>query len=283
MSQALKQAMNLLRSNVMPRRQEIDRWENIRAGGEAILTIPVGPTYWAIEFITNMSLDNIDYFQFKLNGRPHIHITPKEMKALALEAGLHWNDTRPTLYFGDPSMLTWEGQFLKTMVTKVTDTWKCYVRIKPEVANPEITSNALTTPSEPERYFLPEIISTSYRAGRAGFNDISVDNEADFYVTRALFSGADLEHIEIKRDGTTYLKGSCADLDEDLRRFKRVPQADTLTLDFVQQGFGALGAFHKLAPKGDLTFRLKKTAAGDVPVLLEGVRQVVALPEPQEA
>ncbi|WGW00344.1 major capsid protein P2 [Vibrio sp. YMD68] len=279
MSQALRQAMNMLRSNVMPRRHEIDRWENIRAGGEAILTIPVGPTYWAIEFIlNNLALTDIEYFQFKLNGRPHIHVTPQEMKKLAQEAGIHWDDSRPTLYFGDPSMLTWEGQFLKTMVTKVTDTWKCYVRIKSGVTNPEITSNALTTPSEPERYFLPEIISTSYRAGRAGFNDINIDNEADFYVSRLFMEGSDLEHIEIKRDGTTFLKGSVEDIDADLRRFKRVPQTDNLILDFVQQGFGALGVFNKMAPMGDLVFRVKKASAGDFPVLIEGVRQVTAFP-----
>ncbi|WP_234494850.1 major capsid protein P2 [Vibrio maritimus] len=282
MSQALKQAMNMLRANVMPRRQEIDRWENIRAGGEAILTIPVGPTYWAIEFILkNLALSDIEYFQFKLNGRPHIHVTPQEMKKLAVEAGIHWDDTRPTLYFGDPSMLTWEGQFLKTMVTKVTDTWKCYVRIKSGVSNPEITSNALTTPSEPERYFLPEIISTSFRAGRAGYNDINIDNEPDFYVSRLFMEGSDLNHIEIKRDGSTFLKGTRDDLDEDLKRFKRTPQANNLTLDFVQQGFGALGVFHKMAPQGDLVFRVHKGAAGDFPVLIEGVRQVSAFPTPK--
>jgi len=274
----LKAAIRALMSNQLPRRQSIDRWDNVLAGKEAILTIPVGPTYYMVEIGHNLNLTDIEYIQFKLNGKPHIFVTPQELKDLATEAGIHWNDNRICIYFGDPSMTSLEGQFLGEMVTKITDTWKCYVKLKAGVASPVLTASALTMPAQPERYFLPEIISTSMKAARGGYNDISVPSESDFFVRRIFMSGADIEELEIKIDGTTYTKGTAADFNEDLQRFKRTPIADTFVFDPVQQGFGALGVFHQYAPGGNLVYRVKKTNAGDFPVLIEGVRMVKPLP-----
>lgn len=283
MSQQLKAAIRALMSNQLPRSQDIDRWENVQAGKEAILTIPVGPTYYKVEIGHNLALsaNEIEYISFKLNGKVHIWATPAELKKMALQAGLDWSDDRITIYFGDPSMTSLEGQFLGEMVTKITDTWKCYVKIKSGVGSPVLTARALTMPSQGERYFLPEIISTSYRANKSGFNDIRVDSESDFFVRRLFMTGAtgtDLKSIEIKQSGTTYMKATRADLDKDLKEFKRVPIAGDMVVDFVQQGFGALGVFHQYDPSGDLIFRVDKAAAGDFPVLVDGIRMVKALP-----
>ncbi|MGD8172620.1 major capsid protein P2 [Vibrio sp. TRT 21S02] len=284
MSQQLKAAVRALMANVIPRSQDIDRWENVQAGKEAILTIPVGPTYFKVEIGHNLSLatNDIEYISFKLNGKVHIWATPAELKKMAVEAGLEWQDDRITVYFGDPSMTSLEGQFLGEMVTKITDSWKCYVKLKSGVAAPVLTARALTMPAQPERYFLPEIISTSLRANKAGFNDIQVDSESDFFVRRLFMTGADaadLKSIEIKQNNTTFMKGTKADLDKDLKEFKRVPVAADLVVDFVQQGFGALGIFHQYDPSGNLVYRIEKAAAGDFGVLIDGVRMVKQLPK----
>lgn len=279
----LKAAVRALMSNQLPRSQDIDRWENVQAGKEAILTIPAGPTYFKVEIGHNLdlALNEIEYISFKLNGKVHIWATPAELKKMALEAGLDWSDDRITVYFGDPSMTSLEGQFMGEMVTKITDSWKCYVKLKAGVASPQLTARALTMPAQPERYFLPEIISTSYRANKAGFNDIPVDSEKDFFVRRIFMTGADaadLKDIEIKLAGTTYMKATRADLDHDLKEFKRAPVAGDMVIDFVQQGFGALGVFHQYDPSGNIIFRINKAASGDFPVLIDGVRMVKALP-----
>lgn len=283
MSNQLRAAVRALMSNQLPRSQDIDRWENVQAGKEAILTIPVGPTYFKVEIAHNLDLsaNEIEYVAFKLNGKQHIWATPAELKKMALEAGLDWSDDRIAIYFGDPSMTSLEGQFMGEMVTKISDTWKCYVKLKAGVVAPQLTARALTMPSQPERYFLPEIISTSYRANKAGFNDIQVDSEQDFFVRRLFMKGAnasDIKSLEIKQSGTTYMKGTKADLDKDLKEFKRVPVADELVVDFVQQGFGALGVFHQYDSGGDLIFRVDKATLGDFPVLIDGIRMVKPLP-----
>ncbi len=279
MSQQIKAAVRAMMSNQMPRRQVIDNWSNVGAGKEAINVMQSGPTYWKVEIKHNMALTDIEYIAFKLNGKVHIWATPAELKKMAQEAGIQWDDSRITIYFGDPSMTSLEGQFLGEMVTKLTDSWKCIVKIKSGVVGPELSMSAMTMPAQSERYFLPEIISTSIRANKAGYNDIAVDSEQDFFVRRLFMDVTDISEIEIKVDNSTYTKATWAELDKDLRDFNRVPIANNVVVDFVQQGFGALGIFHQYAPGGNLVYRVNKTAVGDIPVLIDGLRLVQPLPQ----
>jgi hypothetical protein len=250
-------------------------------GQRGHIEIQAGMTIQSIELITDITdAAKIKKITLELNGDPIVQLTGADVlmmqafKKCFVEAG------RYVIDFADKKYRTKNGIRSGELVTLPTDEVLLFVELADDENNPAFAIRARTwiTAAQSVRYFIPRIYSTTYDASTSGDNDLVWKNgNMNRFIRRLHLKAADIKRFTVYRDDTK--RHDVRDVDNifDLKTNDLAPQAGYFHFDPTQLGLGIDGLFPTYAQK-ELKFVLNKTDAGAVPLLVEMLEQVRALP-----
>lgn len=246
--------------------------------------IVVGPTYQAIEIITNITdLALITNVMLELNGRPIVNLSAIELKTLI--EGYSKRDRaagRIVIPFYRPESRTMEGMRMGELVTLPTDNLTLTVTLgDTQAVVPTLRARALVTPSQPVRYFLPLLDSVDFNTPASGENVWSWnDRRASLFIRRLHFKADanDMTYLRTYRDDLKVFEASAVDNTQDLTEGGDNAQvAGYFHFDPAHIGFALQGLYPTIAAK-ELLFKYTKTNSGSMHVVRELLEQVQALP-----
>jgi len=258
-------------------------------GEKGHIEIVPGATIQSIELITDITAKTkIKRVSLDLNGSEIVALTGSDLKMLEAYKDAAGEDGRYVINFADMLYRTKNGIRSGELVTLPTDEINLFVELEADATGsapaPTIRGRTWVTAAQPARYFIPKIYSTNYDASASGDNDLIWKNGSiQRFIRRIHFKTGTISRLAIWRDQKKVHDLRDADNKFDLKRNKLVPQTNYFHFDPTQLGLGLDGLFPTFA-REELKFVLNKTSAGSVPMLVEMLEQVQALPvKPQAA
>lgn len=281
----MSQILAMIRGIYNPKPHELNPMNAVGYGQKANLRLVTGPTYQNIEIIHNVDVTDILKVSMTLGGKEFVSLTGPDLLELAKQRKLYTQTGRLVIPFANPQMRTRQGVRAGELVTLENDHIMIYVELKTAAAAadntvvPEIKLRAHTTASQPDRFFLPRLFTMDWTANQGGETPFDwQDRDPRRSLRRIIMQATDIEKVEIKRDDLVEFEATAADNSFDLNSNDRSPLTDSYVLDFLMYGFGEDGRFPTMARKS-LDFRLTKTAAGNIRLIVDQIEQLKALPQ----
>lgn len=274
--------MELLNTKFAPRPKELDPVEGVGWGNRASLRLVAGPTYHSIELVTDITdPKDIERVEVSLNGSAKYSISGETLVALQAHRKAFAQDGRYIISFGDPTLRTKIGVRQTDLVTLGGEIWFIHITLKNKSSDtkaPSIRARAHLLPAQSVRYYLPRLYELTWFAGAAGRTPFDfAERSPALNLKRIHFLDNSVERVRVVRDTFEEINVTKADNAFDLAQAKKEQNANWFSLDFIRYGFGADGMLNTAA-RSQLTFELEKTQTGSIPVIVEAVEQVNALP-----
>ncbi|PKG39706.1 major capsid protein P2 [Psychromonas sp. Urea-02u-13] len=281
----MSQLLAFNRGRYAPKPHELNPMNAVGYGQKANLRLVCGPTYQNIEIKHNLNVTDILKVSMTLGGKEFVSLTGVELNELAKQRKLYVEAGRLVIPFSNPQMRTRQGVRAGELVTLENDHIMIYVELKTSASAsdseivPEIKLRAQTTQAQPERFFLPRLFTLDWTANQSGETPFDwQDRDPRRTLRRLIFQAPDITKVEIKRDDLVEFESTSADNSFDLISNGRSPLTNAYVLDFLQYGFAEDGRFPTFARKS-LDFRITKTNAGNIRLLVDQIEQVKALPQ----
>ncbi|MGF1713287.1 major capsid protein P2 [Photobacterium chitinilyticum] len=281
--------MELLSTPFAPRPKELDPVEGVGWGNRASLRLVAGPTYHSIELVTDITdPSDIERVEVALNGTPKYSISGETLVELQAHRKNYAEPGRYIVSFGDPTLRTKIGVRQTDLVTLGGEIWFVYITLKSKPAvdadgkailAPCIRARAHVLPSQSVRYYMPRLYEITWHAAATGRTPFDFSERSPaLNLKRIHFKDGSIERVRVVRDDLEELNVTKEDNAFDLAQSKKEQCVGWFSLDFIRYGFGADGMLNTAARK-QLAFELDKNKVGSVPVIIEAVEQVNALPE----
>jgi len=256
-------------------------------GSKGHFTIDTGMTIgefeWIVTGTTNAEAEHI-LFDIKLNNESIIELNGAEIHQFMRDYhGRKVQAGRFTIPLADMLYRTKEGIQSSELVTKPEDRLIVHVTFGNAITgNPGIRMRLRETPSQPERYFVPRIYSSSFDLLSSGRNKWKFPRfGVDKFIRRIHFQMAGINAVNIFQSDKNQNEMVLADNNYDLENIgKKVPQANTFTVDSTMYGLGLDGLQTTI---NKLQYELDVDAAGKVDYLVEMLEQVKDLPTPDNS
>ncbi|MGF1702519.1 major capsid protein P2 [Photobacterium makurazakiensis] len=274
--------MELLQTKFAPRPKELDPVEGVGWGNRASLRLVSGPTYHSIELITDITdAKDIERVEVSLNGSAKISVSGETLVKLQAHRKNYAEQGRYILSFGDPTLRTKIGVRQTDLVTLGGEIWFIHITLKAkdgDVATPTIRARAHVLPAQATRYYMPRIYEITWFAAATGRTPFDfAERSPALNLKRIHFLDDSIDRIRVVRDTFEEINVTKIDNAFDLAQSKKEQNQGWFSLDFIRYGFGADGMLNTAA-RSQLTFELDKNKVGSVPVIVEAVEQVNALP-----
>ena len=281
----MSQILAMIRGRYAPKPHELNPLNGVGYGQKANLRIVAGPTYQSIEIKHNVAITDILKVSMTLAGKEFVSLTGPDLKELATQRKIYTQDGRLIIPFANPQMRTRQGVRAGELVTLENDHIMIYIELKTAAAAadntvvPEIKLRAHTTAPQADRYFLPRLFTQDWTANQGGETPFDwQDRDPRRSLRRIILQAADILRVEIKRDDLVEFEATTEDNAFDLQCNERSPLVDSYVLDFLACGFGEDGRFPTYARKS-LDFRIDKTAAGNIRLIVDMIEQLKDLPQ----
>lgn len=278
------QLIDIAINGFKPQPLELRPFNTSQKNAKNQLELVTGPTYQAIEIITNITdLSKIPNVLLELNGRPIVNVSAAELKTLIEGYSKRQRAAgRIVIPFYRPECRTLEGMRMGELVTLPTDNLTLSVTVGDtgDIA-PTLRARALVTPSQSNRYFLPIIDAVDFNTPASGENVYPWnDRRSSLFIRRLHFKADanDITHLRVYRDDLKTFEASAEDNTADLVEGGDNAQVEGyFHFDPAHIGFAMQGLYPTIAQK-ELLFKYTKTAAGSVHVVRELLEQVQPLP-----
>ncbi|MEZ9523397.1 major capsid protein P2 [Enterovibrio norvegicus] len=273
--------MQILLTPFAPRPKELDPIEGVGWGQRAALRLVSGPTYHKLELVTNITNPaDIERVEVTLNGSAVWSVSGDTLVKMQHHGKHFAEEGRYVLNFGDNKHRTKIGVRQGDLVTLQGEIWFVYIQLKAKngAAAPDMRARAKVLPSQDERFYLPRVYELTWHASSTGRTPFDWAERSPFLnIKRIHFKDASVERVRILRDRVEEFNSRKVDNAFDLAESEREQNPDWFSVDFTQDGFGADGMLNTAA-REQLQFELDKTQTGSVPVIVEALEQVKALP-----
>jgi hypothetical protein len=274
--------MELINTPFAPRAKELDPIEGVGWGNRCSLRLVAGPTYHDLELVTNITdpLD-IERIEVTLNGKPIISASGTTFSKVLKHKKTFGEDGRYIIPFGESEFRTKMGVRQSDLVTLQGEIWFVYITLKAKDAGtpaPSMRMRAHVLPSQSTRYYMPRLYELTWFASATGRTPFDfAERSPALNLKRIHFLDASVERVRIIRDDIEEYNATKIDNAYDLAASEQEQNAGWFSVDFTRYGFGADGMLNTAATR-QLAFELDKSAVGSVPVIIEAVEQVTALP-----
>jgi hypothetical protein len=274
--------MELINTPFAPRAKELDPIEGVGWGNRCSLRLVAGPTYHDLELVTNITdpLD-IERIEVTLNGKPIISASGTTFSKVLKHKKTFGEDGRYIIPFGESEFRTKMGVRQSDLVTLQGEIWFVYITLKAKDAGtpaPSMRMRAHVLPSQSTRYYMPRLYELTWFASATGRTPFDfAERSPALNLKRIHFLDASVERVRIIRDDIEEYNATKIDNAYDLAASEQEQNTDWFSVDFTRYGFGADGMLNTAATR-QLAFELDKSAVGSVPVIIEAVEQVTALP-----
>ncbi len=256
-------------------------------GSPGHFTLDTGMTIGEFDFIvtgtTNAEAEHI-HFDVKLNNESIIELNGAEVhKFMRDYHGRKVQAGRFTIPLADMLYRTKEGIQSAELVTLPSDRLIIHVKFGTEiVGTPGIELRLRETPSQPVRYFVPRIFSSSFDLLSSGRNKWKFPRfGVDKFIRRIHFQMAGINAVNIFQSDKVQNEMKLADNNYDLENIgKKTPQANTFTVDSTMYGLGLDGLQTTI---NKLQYELDVANAGKVDYMVEMLEQVKDLPVAKSA
>jgi hypothetical protein len=253
--------------------------EGIARGEKATVRLQNGPTYQELVIESNIAPDMISKFTVDIGGVYQIGeilaVTGEEAYMLEKYHGRNQVAYKYVLAFGSTEGRTDKGQLFSGLVTLPSDNIILGIELKASTSTvvPTFTGWAFASAAQPVRVLVPQIksqIITNTAIGDIDFPHLPVDAA----IQRIHLLG-DVDKAIIIKDGNQPFELTKSVNNFMLMRNEKAPQAGYFHIDFVQRGWVLMDMFNPVNV-ANLNLRLTMTAANNVRVLIESVRQLAA-------
>ncbi|MGF1734348.1 major capsid protein P2 [Photobacterium satsumensis] len=274
--------MELVQTPFAPRPKELDPVEGVGWGNRASLRLVSGPTYHSIELVTDITdPTDIERVEVSLNGSAKINVTGETLVKLQAHRKNYAQDGRYVISFGDATLRTKIGVRQTDLVTLAGEIWFVYITLKSKSAGttaPSIRARAHVLPAQSVRYYMPRIYELTWFASATGRTPFDFSERSPaLNLKRIHFLDNSIDRVRVLRDSFEEMNVTKDDNAYDLAQAKKEQNPEWFSLDFIRYGFGADGMLNTAA-RSQLAFELDKSKVGSVPVIIEAVEQVNALP-----
>jgi hypothetical protein len=274
--------MELINTPFAPRAKELDPIEGVGWGNRCSLRLVAGPTYHDLELVTNITdpLD-IERIEVTLNGKPIISASGTTFSKVLKHKKTFGESGRYIIPFGESEFRTKMGVRQSDLVTLQGEIWFVYITLKAKDAGtpaPSMRMRAHVLPSQSTRYYMPRLYELTWFASATGRTPFDfAERSPALNLKRIHFLDGSVERVRIIRDDIEEYNATKIDNAYDLAASEQEQNTDWFSVDFTRYGFGADGMLNTAATR-QLAFELDKSAVGSVPVIIEAVEQVTALP-----
>lgn len=275
--------MELVSTKFAPRAKELDPVEGVGWGNRASMRLVSGPTYHDIELVTNIENPaDIERVEVTLNGSQIINVSGQTLVNLQKHRKTYTEAGRYVIPFGESEYRTKLGMRQSDLVTKQGEIWFVYVTLKAAPSDsapsmPTIRARAHVLPSQAVRYYLPKLYEITWNSAATGRTPFDFAERSQFLsLKRIHFIDSSVERVRILRDDLEEVNVRKEDNAYDLASVGQEQNAGWFSVDFTRYGL-AEGVLNTAAVN-KLAFELDKTEAGAVPVIVEAIEQVTALP-----
>ena len=274
--------MEIYNSRFAPRPKELDPVEGVGWGNRASLRLVSGPTYHSIELVTDITdPTDIERVEVSLNGSAKINVTGDTLVKLQAHRKNYAQPGRYVISFGDATLRTKIGVRQTDLVTLAGEIWFVYITLKQKPAGttaPSVRARAHVLPAQSVRYYMPRIYELTWFASATGRTPFDFSERSPaLNLKRIHFLDNSVDRVRVLRDSFEEMNVTKADNAYDLAQAKKEQNEGWFSLDFIRYGFGADGMLNTAA-RNQLAFELDKSEVGSVPVIIEAVEQVNALP-----
>ncbi|KLU99766.1 membrane protein [Photobacterium aquae] len=277
--------MELIQTPFAPRPKELDPVEGVGWGQRASLRLVAGPTYHSIELVTDITdPSDIERVEVSLNGSAKFNVSGETLVKLQAHRKNYAQPGRYVISFGDATLRTKIGVRQTDLVTLGGEIWFVYITLKSKpsgTAMPTIRARAHVLPSQATRYYMPRLYELTWFASATGRTPFDfAERSPALNLKRIHFLDDSIGRVRVLRDNYEELNVTKTDNAFDLAQSKKEQNDGWFSLDFIRYGFGADGMLNTAA-RSQLAFELDKESVGSVPVIVEAVEQVTALPTKQ--
>lgn len=274
-----------LAGRLFPVTREYSATSAIVKGPKGHFTIDTGMTIGEIEFVTTNVTDaeaELVSFFIELNTETIIELNGAEVhKYLRDFHGRKVESGRFTIPLADMLYRTKDGIQSSELVTLPTDRLIMHVKFDNAIAHaaPGIRLRIRQTPSQPVRYFVPHIYSSSFDLLSSGRTKWKFPRTGvDKFIRRIHFAKAGIDAVHVFQSQKAQNEMLLADNNYDLENIgKKAPQADTFSVDSTMYGFGLDGLQTTI---NTLEYELDVQASGKCDFFVEMLEQVRDLPVP---
>jgi hypothetical protein len=235
-----------------------------------------------LELVTNITdpLD-IERIEVQLNGKPIISASGSTFAKVLKHKKTFGESGRYIIPFGESEFRTKMGVRQSDLVTLQGEMWFVYITLKAKDAGtpmPQMRMRAHVLPAQSTRYYIPRLYELTWFASATGRTPFDfAERSPALNLKRIHFLDSSVERVRIIRDDVEEYNATKIDNAYDLAASDQEQNTDWFSVDFCRYGFGADGMLNTAATR-QLAFELDKSAVGSVPVIIEAVEQVTALP-----
>lgn len=278
-----KLLLQRLAGRFYPVTREYSATSAIVKGPKGHFTVDTGMTIGEIEFVTTNVTDAeaaLVSFFIELNTETIIELNGAEIhKYLRDFHGRKAEEGRFTIPLADMLYRTKDGIQSSELVTLPTDRLIMHVKFDNAIAHaaPGIRLRIRQTPSQPFRYFVPHIYSSSFDLLSSGRTKWKFPRTGvDKFIRRIHFAKAGIDAVHVFQSQKAQNEMLLADNNYDLENIgKKAPQADTFSVDSTMYGFGLDGLQTTI---NTLEYELDVQASGKCDFFVEMLEQVRDLP-----
>lgn len=276
--------MELISTPFAPRAKELDPVEGVGWGNRSSLRMVSGPTYHDIELVTNIkNPSDIERVEVTLNGSPIINVSGQTLVNIQKHKKTYAQDGRYVIPFGESEYRTKIGVRQSDLVTLQGEIWFIYITLKSTPSEsapttPSIRARAHVLAAQSKRYYMPRLYELTWFASATGRTPFDFAERSKYLnLKRIHFLDDSIERVRVLRDDVEEYNARKEDNAYDLAAAGQEQNDKWFSIDFTRYGFGADGVLNTAAAK-QLAFELDKAETGSVPVIVEAIQQMEALP-----
>lgn len=264
------------------RNKPLDSFSGVAKNSTATVTLPGGVVYDALHFEfnedANFTIAQIQAVRLNLNGEDIIDVSGTVLQMIEAYKGNAAQTGYFTLQLAEILAKTFDGSLAYGLITTGKDAVSVEVAIGdtgttvPTLeAFAETRAIPLNKDKQPmRRRFVPKLRRFTNNASAGGPFEIStLPRRPDVRYKRIYFEGANINGLEIERDGYKPFKLTKARNEYFQKRWGATPQADHVVFDPIVRGWAMADTF--ATASASLVFRLEMAAAGQADAIVESV------------
>lgn len=269
-----------------PKLQQFSNIEGLGYQARSTTKLQAGLVYQSVTIDTNLvSPSTLTKMAIDVNGTEIVYASGETLRDFDKYRKTHYAAGKFTLDFARFDFKTLLGIRIKELVTKPTDNVTLVTEFASKDASDPATLtmrvNAQVTDLQSDRFFIPSMFKFIRNIPGSGEQELIYPQSAPNRMIQCLMfdtSTVDFTRFQIFRGDKRIYEGTKADIEYIQKRYgNRLPQANRFFFEPTLFGLGKDGAFNTGRPD-TLIFKLDCTAAGQLPVYVEGYEQEKPLP-----
>lgn len=258
-------------TEVIPRR--LKAFQGVSADNTATVQITGGPTYHQIIFWTNIDIAQIARVYLTLNGKDIISVKGSDLVMLGRFRKRYETQYRYVLYLADKVNLSLESRSISALVTFPTDMITLSLDLGSTMpGSPYIKGKAEVSASQAARVFTPLKYRTNYDASSTSENNWDTFQRGPA-IQRLHFESANISRLMVYKDKLLVWDRDADENAASLKEDDREPQPGFFHFDAIQSDFGIADLFQTADVSESLEFKFDISAAANVPILVEALKQ----------